>query len=1076
MNNVNTPMDELLTFKQTYTLLKCHPNTLRLWDKNGTLKAIRFGKRGDRRYKREEVLNLIKDTPPQPIHTDIQPLDFFKQEFQTSIERLGRFQYLLTNLSAAHTAQDIADTVIHQGMQALSAQSGLIALLDDDGRYLKILHSVGFKKRELKPWNNIPLNAPIHLADAVRSNSVIIIESINEGKIRYPLTTKIAEASNNVAFVASPLAADAKILGVLCLSFSQPQRFSEADRLFMQSLGRQCAQALERIQSEQVLRKSEEKYRTLAAELRAIVESIGDAVYVGRIDGITLGNQAALEQLGYKTLDELNRHVGMLADEIQTRNTDTGELIPAEKQPFSRALAGEHVIQEVQINHRLTGEKRIVRTAASPVILEGKVFAAVAVNTDITERKHRESNQAFLADIINDMSRLSTFDEIMQTIGAKIGAYLKIESCLFVDVDDKHGKVTVFSAWSKEDVPSLHGETIRLSEFINEEFSDTNRSGKSVIVRDTQTDPRCKDGNYSVLGITAFVTVPFHRKGVWTNYLAVTDSKSHDWRDDEIELFRDLSNRIFPRLERVRAEEEVKQRLHQQEIVALFGQKTINTSNLPALMQEAVKLVSETLNTPFSKILQLFPEENNLLYKAGVGWKKGIVGNTTISASKDSLGGYALHRAKPIVFEDVSSEKRFKIPAVLREHNIKSGIHVIIKGEEKPYGVLGACSIERQQFSDNDTNFMQAIANILTQAIERHKAQRILLEREERYRLIVESVKDYAIFTLDINGIILSWNTGASRLFGYTQKEIIGKNFSLLFIPADQQKKLPDKELMIAKKIGKAEDDNWIQRKDASRIWVSGSTSMIQDDNGKILGFIKIVRDMSKERQVEQEKDQFVSMISHELKNPLTSILAFTQLVNKNLYEQKDKTSLKYLGRIEEQTYKISHLINNLLEQSKIRAKGFTFNDKAFVITDLINSVVDNMQTSKATHKIIFKEKAKKVITADPEKVGQVLENLISNAIKYSPDGKKIIISFSVDKRDIIIGVQDFGMGISKENMKKVFIPFFRATETQRESFPSIGLGLFISSEIVKHYGGRIWIESSEGKGSTFCFSLPYVK
>jgi PAS domain S-box-containing protein len=178
---------------------------------------------------------------------------------------------------------------------------------------------------------------------------------------------------------------------------------------------------------------------------------------------------------------------------------------------------------------------------------------------DITERARREINQAFLAKITHDLSRLSTSEEIMETVGSKIGEYLNVKSCLFVDVYDEQGEVTVFDAWSSPEVKSLRHQKIRLSDFISEEFSQANRNGDSVVVRDTHIDPRGEGKDYSSVGIGAFVTVPFHRQGIWTNYLAITNPEPRDWQDDEIELFRELANRIFPRLERARAEENLHQ-------------------------------------------------------------------------------------------------------------------------------------------------------------------------------------------------------------------------------------------------------------------------------------------------------------------------------------------------------------------------------------------------------------------------------------------------------------------------------------------------------------------------------------
>ncbi len=174
---------------------------------------------------------------------------------------------------------------------------------------------------------------------------------------------------------------------------------------------------------------------------------------------------------------------------------------------------------------------------------------------DITERKRREANAAFLVDVADQMSRLSTVEEIMATVGAKIGAYLRVKSCSFVDVDDARGEITVFDAWSTTNVPGLRSHTLRLSDFMNEELSRAGRAGEVLIVHDTLTDPRIEGRDHTRLGIAAYVNVPFHRQGGWTNNLAITDSQPRQWQDDEIELFRELSNRIFPRLERARAEQ-----------------------------------------------------------------------------------------------------------------------------------------------------------------------------------------------------------------------------------------------------------------------------------------------------------------------------------------------------------------------------------------------------------------------------------------------------------------------------------------------------------------------------------------
>jgi PAS domain S-box-containing protein len=296
----------------------------------------------------------------------------------------------------------------------------------------------------------------------------------------------------------------------------------------------------ERKQAEEALRESEEKYR-------ALFNSIDQGYFL--CDVIFDENNLPIDIFYLDTNSAATRMVGS-----DFRGKRLSEISP-DYESYWYEIFGR-VAQ--------TGEGTRLEQYAEPdqkwydfyvfKIGEPDSRRVAVVFQDISDRKRRDANQAFLAEITDEMSRLLTTEEIMETVGAKIGAYLKVKSCLFVDVDDVRGEVTVFDAWNTADVPSLRYQTIRLADFINEEFARANRSGESVVVRDTRTDPRGEGKDYTVVGIGAFVTVPFHRNGVWTNYLAVTDSQSHDWRDDEIELFRELSNRIFPRLDRAHAE------------------------------------------------------------------------------------------------------------------------------------------------------------------------------------------------------------------------------------------------------------------------------------------------------------------------------------------------------------------------------------------------------------------------------------------------------------------------------------------------------------------------------------------
>lgn len=526
--------------------------------------------------------------------------------------------------------------------------------------------------------------------------------------------------------------------------------------------------------------------------------------------------------------------------------------------------------------------------------------------------------------------------------------------------------------------------------------------------------------------------------------------------------------------DRKEAERELEQRLKQQSAVASFGQLALTETNLNRLFEQATQIVSEVLHVPFCHVLKYLPKQKKFFSQAGVGWE--FHEPMMIQADSKYWSGYVIQQKEPILFEDIFNETRFKLSSIFTKKKVKSGIGLAISGDKQPYAILGAYSTESYQFSRDDISFIQSIGNILGEMVQWQESQLVLQTNEERYRLTVEGIKDYAIFMLDLDGKVSSWNTGAQRLLGYSSEEVMGKYFSFLFTKKDISAKRPEKEVQTAIRKGSVEDENWAVRKDGSLFWASGVTTAIHDEEGKLIELVKIIRDMSQAKQMEKEKDQFVSLVSHELKNPITSLSVFTQLLEERLKKNKDEEGQRFVSKLDAQTKKISSLISNLLEQSKVRAQGFSFKDKVFDVDELVAEVVEDMQRSKSTHKIVVEGKVSVKMSADRARIGQVLENLISNAIKYSLEADRVIVKVAVEESEVVLSVQDFGIGIPKQNINKIFVPFFRATDAQREVFPSIGLGLYITAVIVKHYKGDIKVESREKKGTTFFIRLPIHK
>lgn len=227
-------------------------------------------------------------------------------------------------------------------------------------------------------------------------------------------------------------------------------------------------------------------------------------------------------------------------------------------------------------------------------------------------------------------------------------------------------------------------------------------------------------------------------------------------------------------------------------------------------------------------------------------------------------------------------------------------------------------------------------------------------------------------------------------------------------------------------------------------------------------------------KRIEQQKDEFFAVASHELKTPVTSIKAYTQVLARKMQKKGDSETAEHLQRIDGQLNRLSALIGDLLDITRIDVGKLQFQETTFDSNELVTEICTELQMTTETHTIKKSLKAKTSVFADRARIGQVITNLITNAIKYSPDAKKIHVRTETTEKQTIISVQDFGVGIHQEEQQKIFDRFFRTKSVEGNTFPGMGIGLFISAEIIKRHNGKIWVESEgKRKGSTFFFAIP---
>ena len=991
----------------------------------------------------------------------------------------------------------------------------------------------------------------------------------------------------------------------------------------------------ERKQTEETLRQQ-----------ACIFENLYDAIILTDLEGCIIDwNPAAERVFGYSKTEVLGK-TPAIVHRVENSAVLTREIL-AQLQKVRR-WAGE-------INFvRKDGTEGVCETVVVPLYNEqGEAIATIGVNKDITDRKQAEETlrqQACIFENLHDGIILTDLD------GRIIDWNPRAEKMF------GYAKAEVLGKTPK--ILQKPEESDELTHKIIDEMLNTGRwAGELNFICKEETESVCETCKVSTKSICETVVVPLRNEQgcaiatIWVNR-DISDRKLTEAAlrraYDELEMrvqkrTLDLAKANeelqIENAERRRVEAELKIRAQQQAAVAELGQQALAGNQLSHLMDQAVALITQILKVEYCKVLELLPDGNSLLLQAGVGWKEGLVGQAILSVGLDSQAGYTLLSSEPIIVEDLSAEQRFSSPCLLHQHGVVSGLSVIIPGPNCPYGVLGAHTSRKRQFTKDDVHFLQATANVLATAINRKQAevelrrahndlevrvqertldlakanlelQQKIIERkqveEERAKLvaILEATPDI-VGTASIDGRMLYLNSAARKIFGfgenensthftisnahpkwayeiilneaipsairdgmwvgetaflshdgreipvnqlllahkssdgsinmlstvardmrhqkqiaatlveserrwrsllenvrlvvvgldkdgkvdyvnpyflelvgYTIAEVVGQNWFETFLPHHQKQRVQNNFIDLLEQEFYTHNQSVILTKDGEERVMAWNNTLLKDLQGNVIGTLSIGEDITERQGIERMKDEFISVVSHELRTPLTSIHGALNLLSSGLVSTQSDKGRRVIEIAAESAERLVRLVNDILELERLESGKISLIKQTCNTAELINQAIDMMQVMANRAGITLCVSLASIdLHADPDRIIQVLTNLLGNAIKFSPKDSTVWLTVErgigngeegdLPHPPILFQVRDQGRGIPAEKVESIFERFHQVDASDSRKKGGTGLGLAICRSIVQQHGGRIWVESVLGEGSSFYFTLP---
>ncbi|HWA87325.1 MAG TPA: ATP-binding protein, partial [Opitutus sp.] len=517
------------------------------------------------------------------------------------------------------------------------------------------------------------------------------------------------------------------------------------------------------------------------------------------------------------------------------------------------------------------------------------------------------------------------------------------------------------------------------------------------------------------------------------------------------------------------------------------GRLALAGADVEALFQEAMTLLAQTLEVEFGRVLELQASGEKLLLRAGIGWRDGLVGRATIDADAEEQAGFTLQGDGPVVVEDLGAEARFAA-ALLREHGVVSGVTVLIQGRRKPWGVLGAHTARRRAFGQHEVAFLQTMAHVLGEAIERKATEAALHESDARFHQVVENVAEALWMFEPETKRVVYVSPRYAEIWGRTGPSVDDAP------PGWHESIHPDdraavQKAAVVRERAEGESQTYrIVRPDGAVRWIRHRTFAARDEAGKVRRLIAVAEDTTEQKKLEEQFLRAQRMeaigtlaggVAHDLNNMLTPVLMTADLLTERLGDERDRRLLAVMARSAQRAA-------DTVKQLLLFSRGAEGARTLVQCQQLLKEMVAIMRETFPREITIVEHPASDLrpVVADATHLHQVLMNLCVNARDAMPNGGTLTVggtNVELGPRDLhlhadarcgrytVLTVADTGRGIPPEISNRIFDPFFTTKEVGRGS----GLGLSTAVGILRSHGGFITVWSESGRGTVFRCHLP---